>query len=76
MGISKLNTCKHFVDINEDDDVQDRTLAPFRGYKVLSVIRSYGHLLQAEISVTDPKLLAVIRRKKDSIDHIQKFEER
>ena len=85
LGISKLNTYKHFVDINEehlfhnkiftasadDDDVHDRTLAPFRGNRVLSAIRSYGDLLQAEISVTDPKLLAVIHRKKHSIDHVR-----
>ena len=83
-GISKLNTFKQFSDINNehvffnrifvtstDDEVHDRTLTPFRGNKVLGGIRTYGDLLQAEDTITNPRWQAAVRKKIDSIEHIR-----
>ena len=83
-GISKLNTFKHFSDIqnehvffnrifvtSNDDDVHDRTLTPFRGNRVLEHIRTYGDLLRAEDTITNPKWRAAVRKKIDSIEHIR-----
>ena len=53
------------------DDMHDNTLTPFRGNNTLSRIRTYGDLHTAETTVTNPKLLAAIRRKKQSIHHIR-----
>ena len=81
-GISKLNTYKHFADINNehvffnkifvtsvDDEVHDKTLTPFRGNRALKHIRTYGDLLQAENTITSPKWRAAVRKKIDSIEH-------
>ena len=46
-------------------------MAPFRGNRILSDIRTYGDLLQAENNVTQPRLLAAIRKKRESIEHIR-----
>ena len=83
-GISKLNTWKHFPDINNeclfynpiftttvDDDMHDITLKPFHGNKILAAIKTYGELLTAENTINNPKLKAVISRKIQSIHHIR-----
>ena len=83
LGISRLITRKHYVDIKDEiyfynpilvtsieDDMHDRTIKPFRGNRVLERIRTYGELLQAESTLTNPKLVAAIRRKLESIHHI------
>ena len=84
LGLSKLNTYKQFLDINNehifynkifvttrDDEVHDRTLTPFRGNRLLSNIRTYGDLLQAENNIAQPKLVAAIRKKRESIEYIR-----
>ena len=84
VGISKLNTYKHYQDINDehvfynkifvtttDDDVHDKTLTPFKGNQILGGIRTYGDLLHAESTIQHPKLLAALRRKRDSIEYIR-----
>ena len=81
---SKLNTHKHYQDINDehvfynkifvstrDDEVHDKTITPFTGNKILSTIRTYGDLLHAESTLTQPKLLAALRKKKESIEYIR-----
>ena len=85
LGLSKLNRWKHFTDINNEhlffnpiftttptnDEMHDPTLKPFRGNKILASIQTYGDLLRSEEEITQPRLLAVLRRKKDSIHHIR-----
>ena len=84
LGISKLHTFKHYPDINNehffynqifvttvDDEVHDKTLTPFRGNKILAGLTTYGDLLNAETTVTLPRLLAAVRKKLDSIEHIR-----
>ena len=84
LGISKLHIFKNYPDINEehffynkifvtsvDDEVHDRTLTPFKGNKILAKIKTYGDLLDAEKTIGQPKLLAVIRKKLQSIEHIR-----
>ena len=84
LALSKLNTFKHFPDINNEhifynrifvttneDEVHDRTLAPFRGNRILSDIRTYGDLLLAENNATHPRLVPAIRKKRESIEHIR-----
>ena len=84
LGISKLHTFKNYPDINDepffynkifvtstDDEIHDKTLTPFKGNKVLSKIITYGDLLNAAGTVTQPKLMAVIRKKLESIEHIR-----
>ena len=88
LAMSKLNTYKQFADINAehlfynkvfvttiDDEVHDRTLTPFRGNKILSTIRTYGDLLHAERTLSQPKLLAAVRKKKESIEFIRESTE-
>ena len=83
-GISKLNTFKHVSDLNKehlyynpiftttvDDEIHDRTITPFRGNRTLSGILTYGDLLTAETEINQHKLLAAIRRKKNSIHHVR-----
>ena len=83
-AISKLHTWKHVPDINHehlfynpvftttiDDDMHDRTLTAFQGNRIRIGIKTYGDLLQAENTINQPKLLATIRRKRQSIHHIR-----
>ena len=83
-GISKLDTWKTFSDLNTellfynpiftttiDNDMHDRTLKPFCGNRVLSQIKTYGDLREAERTVSCPKLKAVIRKKLQTIQHIR-----
>ena len=84
-GISRLDTWKHVPDINQEhlffnrvfstvdgtDDLNERTLLPFRGNRVLCGIRTYGDLLSAENTLTQPRLLAVVRRVIASIAYIR-----
>ncbi len=85
-GISKLDTWKHFPNINnehlyynrifsttqdEDDDLEEKTVTPFQGNKYLCNIVTYGDLIAAENSLTQPKLKAVIRKKIESIAYIR-----
>ena len=87
IAISKLNTYKQFDDVNAehlfynkifvtsvDEEVHDRTLAPFRGNRILSTIRTYGDLLRAETALSQP-LRAAVRRKKESIEFIREATE-
>ena len=84
LGISKLHSFKHYEDINNEhffynriftttvgEEVHDRTLTPFRGNRTLSGVRTYGDLLNADASITQPRLLAALRRKLESIEHIR-----
>lgn len=83
-AISRLNTQKYYADINDehffynpifvsshDDDVHDRTIKPFVGNKVLEKLTTYGDLLQAEASLTQPNLVAAVRKKRESIHFIR-----
>ena len=83
-GIAKLDTWKHVPDINNEhlfynpvftttipDDMHDRTITPFRGNRALSAIKTYGDLIAAENTLEDPRLKAVVRKKKESIHHIR-----
>ena len=83
-GIWKLNTWKQVSDINNehlfynpiftttiDDEIHDRTLTHFRRNRLLAEIKTYGDLLTAENTISQPRLKAVIRRKKESIQHIR-----
>ena len=86
LALSKLNTYKHFSDINNEhvfynkifvtsaadgESIHDLTLTPFRGSRILGYIRTYGDLLRAETTVTQSRALAALRRKKASIDFIR-----
>ena len=84
LGISKLHIFKSYPDINKEhffynkifvtsshDEVHDKTLTPFQGNRILAGITTYGDLLDAEKTVPQPKLLAAIRRKLESIEHIR-----
>ena len=83
-GIWRLNTWKHISDIKNEHlfynpiftttteyDIHDKTLRPFQGNRLLAKIKTYGDLLAAENTIIQPRLKAVIRRKKDSIEHIR-----
>ncbi len=86
-GICKLNVWKHVPDIrnehvfynpiftitddDDDDELQETTLKPFTGNQILAAIRTYGDLFNAQTSLTQPKLIAVVKRKLDSIQHIR-----
>ena len=85
LAVSKLNTYKHFSDIEEehvfhnkifvtsaddDDSAHDLTLTPFRGSRILGHIKTYGDLLRAEATLQG-KALAALRRKKASIEFIR-----
>ena len=83
-GISKLDRYKHVPNIlNEHlfynpiftttvpDDMHDKTLKPFTGNNTLMSIKTYGDLLTAETTLTNPKHIAAIRKKKQSIHHIR-----
>ena len=82
--ISRLNTFKHVSNLNNehlfynpvftttiDDEIHDKTIRPFQGNRILSEIKTYGDLLAAEHSDHCPKLIAVIHRKKESIQYIR-----
>ena len=84
IGISNLNTYKHYDSLeNEhvfynpiftrsvDDDIHDYTIQSFRGNALLSTIRTYGDLIQAESKLTSPRLQAAVRKKLDSIHNIR-----
>ena len=84
LAISKLHTFKHYADVNgehlfynpifvTDNDyaAHDRTITPFRGNAILCRIRTYGDILNAENTITQPRLLAAVRRKIASINHIR-----
>ena len=51
--------------------MHDFTITPFQGNEVLKRIRTYGDLQAALITERKPKILAALRRKNDSIHHIQ-----
>lgn len=83
IGISKLELYKHYSDIRMEhfafnpifvtstgDDMHDKTLTPFRGNRILANLRTYGDLLDATNTLTN-QLLAAVRRKIDSIEHIR-----
>ncbi len=85
-GISKLDTWKHIPNIDnehlyynrifsttedDDDDLQEKTVTPFQGNKHLCNIVTYGDLIAAQNSFTQPKLKAVIRKKIESIKYIR-----
>ena len=83
-GISKLNTWKHFSDINLehvffnpiftttiDDEIHDRTITPFLGNNILSKITTYGNLIESVNTVIETKLKRAILRKIESIDYIR-----
>ena len=83
-GITKLNTYKHYSDINSEhlffnpiftttieDEIHERTLTPFQGNEVLSQIRTYGDLLSAESTINQRRLLAAVQRKKSQINYIR-----
>ena len=55
----------------DDDDLHDRTIEPFKGNKFLSQIKTYGDLLDAEGKTNNNKLKAAIRRKLETIHHIR-----
>lgn len=87
-GITKLTIGKHYTDINNenvffnpiftttlDDEVHEETIKPFRGNKLLSTIKTYGDLLDAENSVQCPRLTAAVRKKVQSIHNIRESEE-
>ena len=56
---------------DDSDDIQKRTLKPFRGNLVLEGIRTYGELVDAATSLPDLRLRAAVRRKLDSIRHVR-----
>ena len=80
-GITKLDTAKHYENLNEehlffnpifttttDEDMHDRTLTPFYGNRALQSVTTYGDLLKES---SDPKLTAVLLRRKESIHYIR-----
>ena len=84
LAITKLNLWKNFPNINDehlyynkifsttvDDEIEEKTVKPFLGNKVLANIRTYGDLLAAEHAVSQPRLTAVIRKKIESIAYIR-----
>ena len=58
-----------------EDDMHDATITPFEGNEILRGIKTYGDLQRAETTITNSKLLAAIRRKKDLIHNIRETEE-
>ena len=83
-GIAKLDTWKHAPDINNEhlfynpiftttipDDMHDMTITPFQGNRALSGIKTYGDLIAAETTLEDPRMIAVVCKKKESIHHIR-----
>ena len=87
-GIAKLDTWKHVTDIHDehlffnrifttalDDGVHENTLRPFQGNQALTSINPYGDLLAAEWTPLVCKLLAAIRRKRESITQIRECPE-
>ena len=84
-GISKLDTWKHIPDINEEhlfynttfsttqdaEELHETTVKPFKGNKTLCRITTYGELIAAENTISQPKLKAAIRRKIESIVFIR-----
>ena len=61
-----------FSTTDEDDDaIDETTVKPFQGNKVLAAIQTYGDLLAAEHSITQPKLKAAVRRKIETIGYIR-----
>ena len=83
-AITKLDIRKHFSDIkdehlyynkifstSDDDEIEEKTVKPFTGNRVLSAIKTYGDLLAAENTVIQPKLRTVIKKKIESIAYIR-----
>ena len=83
-GIAKLDTWKHAPDVNNEhlfynpiftttipEDLHDKTITPFRGNRSLSHIKTYGDLIAAEETLQNPRLKAVVRKKRESIHHIR-----
>ena len=83
-----MNVCKHYSNINEEnvfynpifttsfeDQVHDYTIKPFEGNSILSQIRTYGDLLNAENTVENRKQKAAIRKKINLIHNILPSEE-
>ena len=75
-GIAKLNTYKHYSDINNEhlffnpiftttieDKIHERTHTPFQGNDILGRIKTYGDLLAAETTIIQRQLLAAVQRK-------------
>ena len=76
-AMSKLNTWKHVPDREKEhvfynpiftttvekdiETLQDITLKPFYGNKSLNKLATYGDLLHANRTLTDPKLRAAIK---------------
>ena len=84
LGASNFYTYKYYDQIENEhlfynpiftttveDSIHDRTLSHFRGKGPLSKLTTYGDLLHAEITLTQPKILAALRRKRDSIHNIR-----
>ena len=80
LGISKLDTWKHFHNINQehlfynrifstavDVEIEEKTVKPFYANKTLCDIKTYGDLLNAEATIQQSKLKAVVKRKIESI---------
>ena len=87
-AITRLYTWKHVDDLKNEHlfynpiftttvegDMHDTAIKPFKGNKTLAKIKTYGDLLLAENTEINPRLLAVIRRKKDTIHHIRENED-
>ena len=83
-AISKLDLWKHYPDLDQEhlffnkiflcaghDEIHESLLKPFHGNQVLTSIHTYGDLQAAERAPLAPKLLAVIKRKKESITYIR-----
>ena len=87
-AVAKLDLWKHYNDINQEhlffnkiflcasnNEIHEESLKPFQGNQALTGIHTYGDLLAAERTPLAPKLLAVIKRKKDSITYIRESPE-
>ena len=83
-GISRLDVRKHILDIKKeplfynpifttaaDEDSENTTIKPFAGNSILVKIKTYGDILEAENTITQPKLKAVIAKKKLTIHNIR-----
>ena len=55
----------------DEDDFHEKTIEPFKGNKQLAQIITFGALLDAQTTLTEPKLKAAVRRKLESITYIR-----
>ena len=82
-AITRLERGKHYIDVKDEHvffnpiikSWNEETIKPFRGNPILSNIKTYRDLLEAENAIQSPRLKAAIRRKIQTIDNISASEE-